>query len=69
MPWHVDPGRMLGDSWTCQQNTWDPERASCDVREIMCHELYVQCVERGRLIRSIIYSKRLLVVIETPCSG
>ena len=30
MPWHTDPAQ-LGDTWFCWQNTWDVEKASCDV--------------------------------------
>ena len=30
MPWHTDPAQ-LGEKWFCNQNTWDLERASCDV--------------------------------------
>ncbi|CAN0548020.1 unnamed protein product, partial [Ectocarpus sp. 12 AP-2014] len=30
IPWHIDP-ETLPELWTCENNTWDPETASCDV--------------------------------------
>jgi hypothetical protein len=29
LPWHVDADTLV-DDWTCDKNTWEPEKATCD---------------------------------------
>lgn len=40
MPWFVDAAR-LSLSWYCENNTHDPERASCDVRGVISCECFL----------------------------